>query len=140
MSIEMTFEIDGQLTSNLAQQILQINGFLEYDQLEDGFSVFHPTCGLNVYFLEKTEPCSVLAEGLITPSWKCKSRMIFRYSDGDNYDACEFVTMSCSRTLAAQSSAFFVLSFQYESVYAIRDDKGYREIPDTSATMRRPVE
>lgn len=138
MGIEMMLEIDGQLTARRALEVLQANGFAEYEQLASGFCVFHVETGLNVYFQEKKEPVSVLAEGLIPPTWMCKYRMTFRYSKV-NHEASGDQTMKFVRSFASQSSAYFVLSFQYENVYAVRDEKGYREIADTTATMQTPV-
>ena len=138
MSIEMTLEIDGQLTSERALELLQANGFVEYDLLPGSFCSFHEESGLNAYFLADPELRTVLAAGLVPPKWTRKSVVTFRYSE--NYDASAFETMKFARTLASQSSAHFVLSFQYENVYAVRDEKGYREISDTSSTMQSPVE
>ena len=100
MGIEMTFEIDGQLTSKRASEILQANGFVEYEQLDSGFCAFHAESGLDAYFYMKGEPEAVLAEGLIPPRWKCTFRMTFRFSK-DNYEASKFETMKFSRTLAS---------------------------------------
>ncbi|NRR34296.1 hypothetical protein HSX11_29420 [Oxalobacteraceae bacterium] len=138
MGIEMTFEIDGQLSSKRVLEILKANGFVEYEQLDSGFCAFHAESRLDAYFYMKEEPEAVLAEGLIPPKWKCTFRMTFRFSK-DNYQASEFETMKFSRALASQSPAYFALSFQYENVFAIRDERGYREISDTTATMQTPV-
>lgn len=74
----------------------------------------------------------------MVPKWKCKFRMIFRCFI-ENFDDCEVETLEFARRLTSEIPAFFVLSFQYENVYAVRDEKGYREISDTAATMLNPV-
>lgn len=139
MGIEMKFEVDEQLTSSQALELLKCNGFELLEQRDDGFNLVHPNSGLVAYFTMDTQLHAPLTEGLMPPKWLCKSHMTFRYSR-DNYEASKSETMKFARALASESSAYFVLSFQYENVYAVRDEKGYREISDTAATMKTPVE
>jgi len=139
MGIEMTLEIDEKLTSHRALELLRANGFEPFEQRGRDLSLYHADSGLAAYFAVEPEHGTVLAEGLVPPKWKRKSRLIFRYSMV-NFDASAFETMRFARSLASGSAAYFVLSFQYENVYAVRDEKGYREIPDTTATMKTPVE
>lgn len=141
MGIEMCFEVDNRLTPSMVTEILKVGEF-EVDALFEGsMEAYHAESGLNAYVDFGTDPCEVRAEGLVPPTWRRNCTIIFRYCNTSDFtfEACESETMKFARALATKSTAYFVLSHQFEHVYAIRDEKGYREIPDPSSTMASPA-
>lgn len=73
-----------------------------------------------------TEPSPLLTEGLdASLTWLVGLRMVFR-STYDQYEVGRIEMKRFLEALSAQTQARFVLSFQYEETFAIRDDKGLR--------------
>lgn len=138
MAFEMQLEVDGRLAEDQAQCIMRTCGFTDFSVADRGFDAYHPASGMNVCFRVDAAAHAPVAEGLLPPLWKRHASMTFRYSRGA-YMACEAALMTCVRALADGSPASFVLAFQYESVYAIKDENGYREITDPPSTMHTPV-
>jgi len=130
----MQLEVDERLTLDQAREVFHACGFTGLEELDKGFSIMHAASGLTAYFSLNKQLRPVLAEGLVPPTWKSRSRVTFRYNN-TNFDACAEETMRFARTLATASPAYFVLSFQFEEVYAVRDGKGLREITDPTSTM-----
>lgn len=134
----MELEVDERLAEDQAQCILRTCGFTDFSGTDRGFDAWHPASGLNVYFRVDAADCAPVAEGLLPPSWQRHAYMTFRYSRGAHL-ACEAALMACVRAFAGESPASFVLSFQFESVYAVNDENGYREISNPPSTMHMPV-
>ena len=138
MAIEMELEVDERLLPEQAAQILRTCGFAEFEDDTRGFIAFHPETKLNAYYRIDMHARKVLAEGMVPPVWKRHCCVTFRYTKG-NLEACHAVTMGCARMLSVENPAYFVLSFQFEGVYAIRDASGFREITDPASTMQFPA-
>ena len=138
MAIEMEFEVDERLSPDQAALILCTCGFTEFENDTRGFTAFHPETRLNAYFAIDMRAREVLAEGMVPSVWKRHYCMTFRYAKA-NLEACHAVTMDYARMLAVESPAYFVLSFQFEGVYAIRDASGFREVTDPASTMQFPA-
>jgi hypothetical protein len=139
MAIEMKLEIDGRMTREQAELAFLTSGFDACEAESDGaLSTFHPKAGLSAWLTRKEDPSPPLAEGMLAPPWLCRWLITFRYAT-DSFDASHLATMRFASELARISSAHFVLSFQYEGVYGLRDRRGFRSIPDPDATMRNPI-
>lgn len=141
MGIEMCFEVDNRLTPSMVTEILRAGDFEVGALFEGSMEAYHAESGLNAYLSFATDPCEVRAEGFVPPTWRRSCTFIFRYCNESDatFEACMTETMKFARTLATKSTAYFVLSFQFEHVYAIHDEKGYREIVDPSLTMASPA-
>jgi hypothetical protein len=79
----------------------------------------------NMYFVldEFGESSSIAAEGASDLTWSVASTMTFYYVTA-NFDECSLELHKFLRALTESSKACFVLSFQYERLYALRDQKG----------------
>lgn len=139
MSIEMHLEGDARLTLEQARAILQAGGFAASAPAGHGFDAWHAASGTDVRFRVDAAPCALAAEGLLAPAWQRHAQIIFRYGRGES-TAGLAATMQFVRALADASDAWFVLSFQFESVNAVKDARGYREIADPPSTMPAPVD
>lgn len=67
----------------------------------------------------------VIAEGPVKLNWNISSRMIFHYVNGE-FESCSRDLHKFLHIIRDITSANFVLSFQYEGFYAIRDEAGLK--------------
>jgi hypothetical protein len=78
------------------------------------------------YWVEVGISSCVLTEGMSDKlPWEIGARMTFRY-DTTKYDACSADLRRFIEQLEKLTPSYFVVSFQYENVYAIRDKSGLR--------------
>ncbi len=126
MALMLNLEIESGVTLHaLREALIQVGAVLaEEDQLP--LMAFWERSGVSVFVRTNLGCTQVLAEGLETEAtWQVGVRLVFAYSiaayDAGNQDVKIFLEALCHHT-----HAFFVLSFQSEEVYAVRDENGLR--------------
>jgi hypothetical protein len=85
-----------------------------------------------VFFLAYVEnpPSEIVTEGLPQPKdWLVGMRVSFQYRSA-GYDSAMRAVRSFVENMASRAQAEFILSFQYDSVYAIRDSSGLHFLVD----------
>ena len=102
------------------------------------WDIHFSSCGLSGAIGGKEPPTEVVAEGIQRPSWEKSMNVVFRMFI-KKYDECRRKLTEIMREIATSSSAYFVLSFQYEGVYAYRDAEGLHEVRDPDRTMDSPI-
>ena len=138
MAIDMECETDDRLTAGQAADILRECGFTAFETIPRGFCAWHAPSGIAARFQYDDTPRDVLAEGLVPPAWKRHAHLGLRLNTG-RFDAGMAATMAFAAALASASPACFALSFQFETVYAVRDHAGLRISSDPASTTRTPV-
>ena len=129
MSIEMFVEAENVLTPDELKRILSFVGVDKFVEEEYGFSGKFPRSNMifDVFQEGKTTlGTQVIAENAASEcSWIVGIRIKFRYVN-ETYEACAADLKTFVLGLANSTTARFVLSFQFETIYAIRDGVGLR--------------
>jgi hypothetical protein len=127
MAFELTLEADPRLARAQAATILETCGANLIEQPNDRKLLAHfPRSGMSVFFNELApNNAAVAAEGMEYATWPVGSRMVFRYAAA-NYDLCESDVQAFVEKLADTTNVYFVLSFQFETIRALRDANGLR--------------
>jgi len=124
MSFVLSLEIDTCLSKKEFIEAALACGAVSASDGEEEVSMIFPRSGLQVFLRTSFDLPHVLAEGLEKPVlWDVGMRASLAYVI-DKYDDCNFDVRRLMERLEASSSSNFVLSFQYETVYAIRDEDG----------------
>ena len=132
MALEFSLEADAQLEREVLVGILTRCGAQEIEPTDSGFNGYFPESGLNFYVRIRSagqdagsaSPEGVLAEFLPSPQdWRVEYRINFRYNN-DHYDACRDTLREVVACLVESSPCKFVVSFQYENVYCLRNQGG----------------
>lgn len=132
MSITLNLEIDCQLRRDELIRALKSCGTNAFVEEEFGFSGYFTRSNMHFACFERTRPywaesgmrSCVIAEGVPRPlTWEICVRISFRYVLV-SYEDCRDDLQKFMENLAQISKAYFVLSFQHEKVYAIRDENG----------------
>lgn len=125
--IEMFVETENVLTPDGLKRIFICVGIDEFVGEEYGFSGEFPDS--NVTFDVFEEEKSTLGAEVIAGNakrecnWIVGIRVRFRYVN-ETYEACVADLKAFVLRLASLATARFVLSFQFETIYAIRDGEG----------------
>ncbi|WP_295748182.1 hypothetical protein [Undibacterium sp.] len=134
MSLDLVIEADQRLMREeviLTFQQCGVSTFVEENFGLSGdfpdsnmhFSVFEST---KAFWVESGRRSCVIAEGFSEPlNWTVGTRIRFNYVAA-NFDYCSSELHQFIERLAQISQAYFVLSFQYENVYVVRDENGLR--------------
>lgn len=128
MSIEMFVEIDDRLTKETLVKIFDRLGVKSIANEEYGFSGEFPESGMSFDVFQEGKANlgpQLISEGGEALGWNVSTRIKFRYLN-DNFDQCNADLKSFIVELAGDTAAHFLLSFQFETIYAIRDDGGLR--------------
>lgn len=86
--------------------------------------VWFEQSGLSLFIGDNRGTSSVGAEGLAL-TWQVGARCVAAMRPS-SYDACWYELERFVRSLAEHFSQRFVLSFEYSSIYAVRDENGLR--------------
>ncbi|WP_373380239.1 hypothetical protein [Cupriavidus nantongensis] len=126
MSLTYMLEVEGGLSRGVMKSALLACGASIFSEDEAGFS--GNFLGSNMFFLyrDRTDlsPSQVLAELVPSPlHWRVGSRVSLD-AISSKFDECRDEIIRLLQELERRSAAHFVLSFQYEEVYAIRDEDG----------------
>ncbi|WP_316681347.1 hypothetical protein [Ralstonia flaminis] len=128
MSFSLDIEIDVRADKGCVLGILQDMHFLVYE--EDMGSIRGNFPESNMYAIVRW----VADEGQVAPrtegadfakNWKIGVRASFYYVIGE-YEKCSLEMHKFLEMIDKRTEAFFILSFQMEEVYAIKDDSGVR--------------
>ena len=132
VAIEFSLEADAQLEQGVLVSVLTRCGAQEFTSTDGGFKGWFPGPGLNFHVrirsveqeLGSASPEAVLAEFLPSPQdWRVEYRINFRYNSNE-YDACRAPLREVVACLVESSPCKFVVSFQYEDVYCLRNQGG----------------
>ncbi|MGK5060285.1 hypothetical protein ACQ4WY_25445 [Janthinobacterium sp. LB2P49] len=138
MALEFILEADSALRRSELINALSHCGASDFLEVEYGFNGEFLDSGMNFYAYERSKPYwdrvgfrdCVVAENLPCPiGWSVGIKVIFRFSNL-NYEMCNRDMTCLVKYLAGNSSARFVVSFQYENIYVIRDDKDLKFLID----------
>jgi hypothetical protein len=133
MGIEMFVEIDDHLATEELLQVFTDLGVEIFQSEDHGFSGRFPYS--EMFFHVFQEGKSTLGHEVITEEcagkilWTISTRIKFRYVNA-NFDQCGADIKKFVTGLANGSAANFVLAFQFEKIYAIRDHAGLRFLRD----------
>jgi hypothetical protein len=126
MSLMLNLEIDSNIRRKDILESLKGCGASILENTSQVITGNFP--GSNMYFVFKDADIAqeVVAEQVPYPiTWTVGGRMAF-HCPISTYDECSQQLHQFAEDLEKLSRAYFVLSFQHESVYAIRDEKGLR--------------
>lgn len=138
MALEFILEADFALQRNCLIDTLSHCGASDFLEVEYGFNGEFLESGMNFYVYERAKPFwnrvgfmdCVVAENPPHPiEWNVGIKVVFRFFNL-NYDLCNRDMKCLVNNLANNSSARFVVSFQYENIYVIRDEKGLNFLVD----------
>lgn len=132
MSIEITLEAETQLTRDNVKTALKTCGVADIIEKDASFTASFPDSKMSVLYRDHLGDSDVLTDNMEEKHWVIGSRMTFRYVVS-NYEQCELEMLKFVKKLAELSEAFFVVAFQYERVWAIRDQDGLKIIEPASS-------
>lgn len=122
MTITMSLEIEEGISFHAISSVLSKVGVgytVEYEYLTGNFD-----CS-NCYFVfRRVYPHDVAAEGIVA-SWKVSVRGAFHVPISTLSESSKEI-QGFLVGLSMETELRFVLSFQYESIYAVRDEQGLR--------------
>ncbi|WP_156957930.1 hypothetical protein [Paracidovorax oryzae] len=126
MALMLNLEIESCVTLHAVREALMQASAVLTEEDQSPLMAFWERSGVSVFVRTNLDYTQVLAEGLDTEAaWQVGVRLVFSYSiadyDAGNQDVKIFLEALCHHT-----HAFFVLSFQGEEVYAVRDENGLR--------------
>ena len=126
MSLSFDLEADENLTR--AEVIKALKACNVTTLIEDDGEIRgnFPRSEMFFFLRRRIDEHDLLAEGLPSSiTWKVGIRMSFDFVT-DKYDECKAELITFLGHLAALTASHFVLSFQYEVIHAIRDEKGLK--------------
>jgi hypothetical protein len=126
MSLAMTLELDAQINRDSVKSLLMTSNVMQVTETRERLTGNFPVS--NMFFIfrdDNDQPSNVLTEGVQGITWPVGARMTFEFVTA-NYDKCSAQLRQFLEDLTELSPAYFVLSFQYERAYAIRDERGMR--------------
>jgi hypothetical protein len=121
MSLMMMLELDDQASQSVIRNALAQCGVVDLIGRENGFEGNFPSSNM-YFFFESVQDGRLCAEG-IEVEWLVGGKIVFVYVISA-FDECSRQLHEFLQCLSKMSSARWVLSFQYESVCAVRDDGG----------------
>lgn len=130
MSFSLDLEIDFRTDRNHVLGILRDMHFVTHDEGVESVSGNLPASNMYVVarWVTDESQMSPRTEGSdFAKNWKIGVRVSFYYVI-DNHARCSFEVNDFLSRLKEKSDAFFILSFQMEKIYAIRDESGFRVI------------
>lgn len=126
MSITLNLEADERLSREVAKAVLLGCGLDWISEDESGLKGNFSESNMYFSLRDNAEsfPCEVLAEDVPYPlKWKVGSRLSLNVVL-EHYTKCCNQVVGLLFALEKNTPANFVLSFQYEEVYAVRDAGG----------------
>jgi hypothetical protein len=125
MSFDLNLEIENVLSDDDVKCILSECGATDIEGTVDGMNGVFPLSGMTFVYKNTLASSDIAVEDVQESDWRVGSRIYFRFrlnemeqSSGD---------LNCVlETFASKSSARFILSYQFERTYAVRDRNGLR--------------
>jgi hypothetical protein len=134
VSIELTLEIELGLSIDALLNVVAKSGGVRSSDASGPLAVF-PGSGLRLFVFPEPEPRPVLTEDLVPkPEWRVGLTVVLAFVTA-NYDACGRDVVGLLRLLSHESDRRFVLSFQYERAYALRDERGLQFMEGTGLPL-----
>ncbi len=128
MSIMMMMEADSRLSESEVLDAMSSCGVSEVVNRHDGFSGNFPSSNMFfTYARSADDQKEIRAEGMRDSDWSVGCRLIFVYVIPHLVE-CESQLSHFLQVISDVSKANWVLSFQYESIYAVRDENGFRKL------------
>lgn len=130
MSISMDLEADYRLEKEVILSVLSQLKVTNIFEKENGFTGNFPDSNMYFYFSEEFSDPALRAENWVEKiTWDVKMRMVFYYVIAA-YDLCSEQLHQFLKLLSQSCSANYILSFQYEKVVAIRNERGLKFLHD----------
>lgn len=130
MSISMDLEADYRLEKEIIVRVLSQLKVTNILEKGNGFTGNFPESNMYFYFSEELSDPTLRAENWIEKvAWDVRMRMVFYYVIA-SYDLCREQLHQFLKLLSQSCSANYILSFQYEKVVAIRDERGLQFLHD----------
>jgi hypothetical protein len=133
MSIEMFVEIDDRLVPEELVGVFRSLGVETFVGEAYGYSGQFPESNMQFDVFQEGKSAlgsKVIAEGAGEENrWVINTRIKFRYSNA-NFDLCSADMKEFIEKLANRTAANFLLSFQFEKVYVVRDHTGLHLLGD----------
>lgn len=124
MSLMMNLEIESKCERKEVLSALSDCGASINEDTSDVVTGNFPESNMYFVLKEGAEPEQVVAEQVPYPiSWTVGARVTF-HCPISTYDECRTQLRGILENLSKLSRAYFVLSFQYENVHALRDENG----------------
>jgi hypothetical protein len=126
MSLSLNMEIDSQLQFEDLHTVFEKAGLINITSNDGELSAEFRNSKMAVDAERRDDLPEPLTEGIGSEErWKVGSRIAFYYQIS-NPELCNKEISHFLKELANFTSANFVLSFQYENIYALRDRHGLR--------------
>ena len=125
MSIEMSLELSDGLSIEDIKAILFSCGATLVEEDTDKSLVFFSDSKMNAWIDPSGMNTSVRAMGISSTNWSVKYRILFRLF-GNKYDECKRDFDCTIRKIAKNGNVYFIAAYQFEDIYAIRDEGGLR--------------
>ena len=133
MSIEMFVEIDDRLVGEELVGVFKSLGVETFVDEAYGVSGQFPQSNMQFDVFQEGKSAlgpKVFAEGAGEENrWVISTRIKFRYANA-NFDQCTADLREFVKKLANHTVANFILSFQFEKTYVIRDRTGLHSLAD----------
>lgn len=128
MSIMMMMEADSRLSESEVLDALSSCGVSEVVNRHNGFSGNFPSSNMFFTYEHSTDDQrEIRAEGMGDSGWLVGCRLVFVYVVPHLVE-CGSQLSHFLQLISDVSKANWVLSFQYESIYAVRDENGFRKL------------
>jgi hypothetical protein len=125
MSLEMTLEADVHLNRSDIDDALETMDASRIELGDRSPWAYFPNSGMNLYLHERMPPRPPRDDAKDIADWPVGLDLTFRYFT-PKFDECQKDLKLFVEHLAKISDAFFVVAFQREEIYAIRDEAGLR--------------
>lgn len=123
MSLSMFIEIEaGAILGEVRSVLASLSA--NFEEREEGFSGFFPDSNCYFVFNYDSEPKDIVVEG-VEVSWTVGVRGGFHYR-ADNLHSSWQDIVRLMRAYSSYHSHRFILSFHYETIYAVRGENGLR--------------
>ncbi|MDT7836056.1 hypothetical protein [Aquabacterium sp. OR-4] len=132
MSMALSLELESGIhEDHLRQAAFDCGAVSPSDDHPNGTLAVFAESGLDLFVHSQDGRHAVRAEGMPYPAaWTVGLRVSLGYLL-DRYDLCNRDARQLLDALAKRTSKFFVLSFEYERVYALRDAHGLQYFDDS---------
>ncbi|MBN3495882.1 hypothetical protein [Vibrio neptunius] len=120
MSMVLNLELQQGITITLLKNILACSSYHEIREVEGGLKALLPSLNSSVLFTYKLRDTQILSEGLEELGWEVGVRGYIDIDPTSSTAMQEVKKMII--VLAEQTSFDFVLTYQYESIYATKID------------------
>jgi hypothetical protein len=127
MSFDLNLEIENVLSDDDVKRILYECGATDIEGTVDGMSGVFPLSGMTFVYKNTLASSDIAVEDVQESDWRVGSRIYFRFQLNEMEQSSS--DLNCVlETFASKSTARFILSYQFERTYAVRDRNGLRRL------------